>query len=199
MSDAPKIAAIVLAAGRSIRMGDVNKLLAGFDGEPMLARALAQVEATGIEPIYVVIGHQAEDVRAVLSGHDVRFVHNENYQNGLSASVIAGVSAVGDNIDGVLIILGDMPLVGVSDIAALVAAFKGRADICLPVWKGKRGNPVLWGREYFAELQELEGDKGARELLQEHSDRVVEVEMSGDGILRDVDTAGDLDKMQKPS
>jgi len=195
MTDRPTIAAIVLAAGCSTRMGDTNKLLADFHGLPMIAQTLAQVKAAGIEPVYVVTGHEAEKVKAALSNHHLRFVDNAQFYNGLATSLVAGIKALSDDIDGALIILGDMPLVRAENIAALVGAFKQHLDICVPFFQGRRGNPVVWGRGYFSQLKKLEGDQGARKLLSLHGQAVIEVEMVGDGILRDFDTASELAKV----
>ena len=188
----PIIAAIVLAAGRSTRMGEINKLLTDFNGQPMVAQTLAQVQAAGIRQICVVTGHQAEKIEAALDENEVVFAHNGDFRDGLSTSIIAGVRALGSEINGVVIMLGDMPLVSGRDINSLVAAFQNNSDICVPNWQGKRGNPVLWGRDYFAQLQELTRDMGARDLLKQFSGRVIEVDMPDDGVLRDFDTAVEL-------
>jgi len=186
------IAAVVLAAGRSTRMGDSNKLLADFNGQPMVAQVLAQVEAAGLKQICVVTGHEADAVEAALSGHAVQFVHNEKYRDGLATSLIAGIRTFGRDVDGAVIMLGDMPLVRGSDIRLLIEAFQNRRDICVPLWRGRRGNPVLWGGDYFSELQKLSGDKGGRDLLALHASSVIEVEMTGEGVLQDFDTVEDL-------
>jgi len=197
MRTKPVIAAIVLAAGRSTRMGEINKLLANFNGQPMVAQTLAQVQAAGIRQICVVTGHEAEKIEAALAGHEVRFVRNENFRNGLSTSLITGIRALGSEVDGVVVMLGDMPLVSGADIRRLIAGFQKSSDICVPVWQGRRGNPVLWGRDYFSGLQELTGDKGARDLINQFSDDVIEVEMMGDGVVRDFDTAVELAERNK--
>jgi len=192
MTEKPVIAGIVLAAGRSTRMGDTNKLLADFNGQPMVERVLAQVEATGIKQICVVTGHEADKVEEALAGHDVRFVRNDKYRDGLSTSLIAGIEVLGDEVDGAVVVLGDMPLVRGADIRLLIQAFNNRGNICVPLSQGRRGNPVLWGGDYFAQLQKLSGDKGARDLLKQYCERVIEVEMAGEGVLRDFDTVDDL-------
>jgi len=192
MGDNPVIVAIILAAGRSTRMGAVNKLLVDFNGMALVERTLAQVRAAGFEKIYVVTGHEAEKVRKVLEGPGVEFVHNEYFADGLSTSINAGIGALGQEVEGVLIALGDMPMIHAMDLQVFRGAFTGPSDICAPVWKGERGNPVLWGRAYFAALKLLDGDKGARDLLQKHADHVIKVQMTDAGVLQDVDTPDDL-------
>lgn len=185
-----RVAAVVLAAGRSSRMGDVNKLLAPVDGVPMVRRVIETVLRASLDPVVVVLGHAAADVRGALDGLPVRFAVNAEYAAGISTSVGTGIRAVAGAVDGAMIVLGDMPWISVPDLQALVEAFapdEGRG-ICAPVVERKRGNPVLWSARYFHELQTLEGDVGARHLLAVHDEDVCEVNVSGHGVLEDVDT-----------
>ena len=194
---APRIAALVLAAGRSRRMEGTNKLLASIDGRPMVTRVAAALAESAADPVVVVLGHEAERVRRSLAGEDVTLVDNPDFAEGLSTSLGRGLEALPAAAEGVLVCLGDMPRVGAEDIDRLIAAFDplaGRA-ICVPTHRGKRGNPVLWGRRFFDEMAALKGDVGARHLIGEHADLVTEVEMSGDGVLVDVDTPGALTRI----
>ncbi len=191
---APRIAALVLAAGRSRRMGARNKLLATVDGKPMVARAAGQAAASKATPVIVVTGHEPEEVASALSGLAVQCVHNKDYAAGLSTSLHRGLARVPAEADGVLICLGDMPRVSAAVIDRLIAAFnpiEGRA-ICVPTWQGKRGNPLLFARRFFAEMQDIAGDTGARHLIGEYPESVCEVAMDevdeGGGVLLDVDT-----------
>ncbi len=191
---APRIAALVLAAGRSRRMGARNKLLAHVDGKPMVAHAARQAAASHAEPVIVVTGHEHEDVESALSGLAVQCVHNPDYAAGLSTSLHRGLGGVPAEADGVLVCLGDMPRVSAAVIDRLIAAFnpvEGRA-ICVPTWQGERGNPVLFARRFFPEMQDIAGDTGARHLIGEYPELVCEVAMDevdeGGGVLLDVDT-----------
>ena len=190
-----RVAAVVLAAGRSRRMAPRNKLLeADARGVPMVARVVDAVLDSGLRPVIVVTGHERERVEAALAGRAVLFAHAEDYAEGLSASLRAGIAAVPGEAEGALVALGDMPLVPAADMARLVAAFdpeEGRA-IVQPTFRGKQGNPVLWARRFFAEMQAIAGDVGARQLVGRHADSLVEVEMPSDGVLRDFDTAETL-------
>ena len=198
----PRIAALLLAAGQSRRMGAVNKLLADIDGAPMVRRvaeALAASKTWG--PTLAVTGHEAARVREALAGLDVTFVHNADYADGLSASLRRGLAALAapergedSEYDGALVCLGDMPDIAAADIDRLVAAFdpdEGRA-IVVPTNRGKRGNPVLWGARFFPRIAALSGDVGARHLIGENAEWVCEVPVCGDGVLRDIDTAETL-------
>jgi molybdenum cofactor cytidylyltransferase len=202
---APRIAAVVLAAGRSTRMGADNKLLADIGGEPMVRRVLGQVLASQAVEVVVVAGHEADLIKTALEGltSDGRcsLVHNPDFAAGLSSSLHRGIAALGETIDGALVCLGDMPQVTAAVIDRLIAAFdplEGRA-ICLPTWAGKRGNPVLLARRYFAEVQAISGDVGARALIGDYPEAVAEVAMddlaSGFGVLEDIDTPEALEAL----
>lgn len=191
-----RLAAVLLAAGQSLRMGR-NKLLEPWQGRPLAAHMLLSLHEAGLSPIIVVTGHQAdrlvEELKAT-AADDVSFVHNPAYAGGLAGSVRAGVAALPDGIDGAVIAQADMPGVGANVIAALIAAFEpteGRA-ICVPTRRGRRGNPILWSKALLDRMHMLTGDVGARSLLVTHADLVSEVEVASDGILLDIDTPDDL-------
>jgi molybdenum cofactor cytidylyltransferase len=187
---APRIAALVLAAGRSTRMGAANKMLQEVDGKPMLASVLDAVEASECSTTVAVTGYETDAVSPLLAGRDLLAVHNPNYAQGLSSSLKAGLRALPRDIDGVLVALGDMPRVSAAHINRLIAAFnplEGRA-IVVPAADGQRGNPVLWSAEFIPAMLSLEGDRGAKPLFEEFADRLAEVEMADDAVLLDIDT-----------
>ncbi len=187
---APRIASVILAAGQSRRMGETNKLLAMVDGKPMVRWAIEAALASAATPVFIVLGHQADLVRQALADVDVTFVDNPEFADGISASVKRGVAALPTGIDGAVVILGDMPKVGGALIDRLVAAYnpvEGRA-LCIPTWRGKRGNPVLIGKQFFAEVQDLAGDVGARPLISQYPELICEVDMDDDAALVDIDT-----------
>jgi molybdenum cofactor cytidylyltransferase len=189
-AQAPKVAAILLAAGQSRRMGGPNKLLEEIGGKPMVRIAAEAVMASSARPVTVVTGHQSALVQAALSGLDVTFVHNPDHAEGLSTSLKAGIAALTDNVDGAIVCLGDMPAVDAGVIDRLIKGFapaEGKA-VVVPTVKGKRGNPVLWGRRFFEALSTIRGDVGARHLIGENIELVHEIEIAGDAVLTDVDT-----------
>jgi molybdenum cofactor cytidylyltransferase len=193
-----RIAGLVLAAGRSSRMAPRNKLLEPVGGEKMVRRVAAVGLASGAQPMIVVTGHEAAFVADALRGLDVTIVANPDYADGMSTSLRAGLRALPAGIDGALILLGDMPEVEGSVLRALMAPFTGEDAICVPVHHGQRGNPVLWGRSYFAEMMELTGDTGAKPLLARHEAHLVEVEVTTDSIFKDVDAPEDLARLKRP-
>lgn len=189
------VAAIVLAAGRSTRMGPRNKLLEPVDGEPMIRCVVTNVLNSGIKPVIVVTGYEAEHVSQTLDGVEVDIVFNPNYADGMSTSLKTGLAALPAGTEGAMICLGDMPEVESSVFRALLAAFTGPNAICVPVHRGHIGNPVLWGRAYFAEMMTLTGDSGAKPLMAQHAAHLIEVDVATDAIFHDVDAPADLTRL----
>lgn len=185
-SAAAPVPALVLAAGMSRRAGPVNKLLIDVNGRPMVAAVAERVLAAGFAPVHVVTGFEAARVEAALSDLDVVFVHNPDFEEGMASSIRHGVGALADDAAGVLIVLGDMPWVTVATLAALSADVAADA-IRRPVMDGRPGNPVLFGRRFFAELVALDGDRGAKLVIQTHADAVTDVAVADPGIFRDLD------------
>ncbi|HEX9449710.1 MAG TPA: molybdopterin-binding/glycosyltransferase family 2 protein, partial [Dongiaceae bacterium] len=186
---APRIGAVILAAGQSSRMGR-NKLLLELAGKPLIAHVADHALALGLPEIVVVLGHEADAVRQALANRPLRFVTANDYASGMSASLKTGLAALSPAIDAALVLLGDMPLVSTGLLRRLIGAYnplEGRS-IVLPVQDGKRGNPVLWDRRFFEEMQNLAGDVGARHLIGTHGDQVAEVTAETTAIFRDIDT-----------
>lgn len=195
---APKIAAILLAAGRSRRMGKINKLLEDVYGIPMIARVAEALQASQAEPVIAVTGHEAERIGKALQKHRFTRVHNPDYADGLSTSLVAGLGQLPPDCDGFLVCLGDMPTLGPEIIDRLIAAFSpqdGRR-ICVPTFNGKRGNPVLWDRSFAESMAELKGDVGAKHLIGENEDVVAEVAMDDAAVLSDIDTPAALAQLR---
>ncbi|WP_213770348.1 molybdopterin-binding/glycosyltransferase family 2 protein [Bradyrhizobium sp. dw_78] len=184
------IAAVILAAGRSTRMGGPNKLLAELGGKPLVRIVTEQVLASKASDVIVVTGHQAAEVEKALAGLKVKFVRNPDFVAGLASSVKAGIAAVPGNADGAVVCLGDMPLIEARLIDRLIEAFAPDSGnlIVVPVSDNRRGNPVLWSRRFFDELTKLDGDIGARHLIAKHSEAVAEVAVEGHGAFLDIDT-----------
>ncbi len=192
-------AALVLGAGRSSRMGGPNKLLAEIGGRPLVRIVVEQALASRARPVIVVTGHQRERVEAALGGLPVKFVHNPNFAEGLGTSLRTGIAALPAEVDGVIVCLGDMPQVDAALIDKLIGALdpdKG-ALVVVPTIDGKRGNPVVWSRRFFADLMTVEGDVGARYLIGRYPEAVVEVPLSGTAALTDVDTPEALAAVKK--
>lgn len=186
---APRIAALVLAAGKSSRMGS-NKLLADLQGKPMISRTIERIVEAQIASVSVVTGYQAEDVTSALANQNVTIIHNPLFAEGLATSLRKGVAALQNSCDAILVCLGDMPLIDPRDINRMIAAFNPAENrsIVVPVHESTYGNPMLWGAEHFSALLACEGDRGARGLLEKLKEDVVEVTVDNQGVVLDADT-----------
>lgn len=192
---APRLGALLLAAGQSRRMGPDSKLLLPFPDKPMVAVTAEHLREAGcFAPILVVTGSRGAEVRAALEASEagpLTFIEAPDYAEGLSHSLIAGLKhALTLPLDGLLIALADMPLVGAEDLRALAAAFDpaaGRAVI-VPTVDGQRGNPTLWARDLLPEMLALTGDQGAKRLMDRFTDRLFELIRDNPGLLADLDT-----------
>ncbi len=185
----PKVAAIILAAGQSLRMGKANKLLTEFKGKSYVRCVTESAISANLDEVIVVTGHERERIEEELSDLKLSFVHNSHFTDGLSTSLKAGIEPLGPQVDAALILLADMPLITEDIIRELVTSysFGHEKRIIIPYCKGQQGNPVLWPRHYFCELVTLKGDQGARQLFKAYSHAIHKVEM-GEEVLLDIDT-----------
>lgn len=194
-----RVSAVVLAAGRSARMGKAKQLLRGGGGQTMLERTLANVRASRVDEVVLVLGASADEIRqaipaALLDG--IRIVANEDYASGMASSLRAGLAAVSSESNGALIVLGDQPLVRPETMSRIVEQYCGSdAEIVVPHYQGSRGNPVLLGRSVFAEAMALEGDVGCRAIFARHTDGILRVDVDDAGILADVDSREDFERL----
>lgn len=183
------VAALILAAGRSTRMGGPNKLLATIDGKPLIAHVVDAAGASAASSVTVVTGHMADRIAAAIDADAVTVVANPDYADGLSTSLRAGLAALPDAAEAVIVLLADMPKVDAAMIDRLIATFDPTvgALVVVPTFEGKRGNPVLWSRRFFADLAAIQGDTGARHLIGAYPEAVVEIEL-GPAVALDLDT-----------
>lgn len=186
---AARVGAVLLAAGRSSRMGGPNKLLARFDGVPLARRTAERLAASGAGPVVAVVGHQAAQLRGLFEGLPLTVVENPDFASGLAGSLKAGIRALPPDIDGAFVALADMPGVTTADYDRMIAAFRkhGGLAVVRATAGGQRGNPVILPRALIARIEELEGDTGARHLIETGGLEIVDVEL-GEAARVDVDT-----------
>jgi molybdenum cofactor cytidylyltransferase len=184
-----RVDGILLAAGQARRAGGINKLLARIDNEPVVRIAARNALESGLASLTVVAGHMSTEIEAALDGLPVTIVHNPDYVEGMAGSIRAGIAALPATADAALILLADMPEVTAEAIDRLIAAYAPEAGVLVvgAAHDGKRGNPVLWDKSHFEALARLEGDSGARHLLDQHPDDLTLVE-TGPGARLDLDT-----------
>ncbi len=193
----PFVSALVLAAGLSGRMGDVDKLTEPVEHAPLIRRSAAAAEMSRADEVLVIVGPEDDPrtgprLAALMGG--ARVVHNPENDEGMASSIRAGLTAIDPRADAVLVMPADMPLLGADHIDAVIGAFDPEAEksICRAVdEQGRPGHPVLFGRRYFDALSEIEGDQGARAVIEAHRDQLAEVTTLGQGAILDLDTPED--------
>jgi len=191
------ISAIVLAAGMSKRMGTPKQLLR-LDGKTLLEHTLANVRASGVSEIVLVLGFAAESIEKELSTEDVRIVRNQDYQQGMGTSLRIGLAALDPQATAALIVLADQPFVQPGTFNQLIACHEeSKPQIVIPMFNGFRGNPVLLDRSVFAELQNLTGDIGCRAIFGNHTENIRKLEVNDIGILLDIDSQEEYKKFAK--
>lgn len=188
----PTVGGVLLAAGSSSRFEHGNKLLAEVDGEPIVRHAARSLLGSSLADVVVIVGYQAEAVRAALEGLDLSFRVNEDYADGQSTSVARGVAVARERgWDAVVFGLGDMPWVEPATVDALLSAYADDVGpVLAPAYEGRRGNPTLFDARYFDALAAVSGDKGGREILEAEGQFL---SVDDRGVLRDVDRTEDLD------
>ncbi|MDH3666355.1 MAG: nucleotidyltransferase family protein [Paracoccaceae bacterium] len=194
MPKRPKVSALVLAAGQSRRMGGRDKLMEPVAGRPLLRHVVEAVLASAVEDVAVVLPPDAADRGAALEGSGARIVLNPRAEEGMGRSIAAGMAALGPETDAVMVVLADMPDLGPADFDRLIAAFdqeEGRAIVRAVTAAGKPGHPVLFARRFFELLSGLEGDHGARGVVEDHREYLTDVPVTGDAASVDLDTPED--------
>jgi molybdenum cofactor cytidylyltransferase len=185
------LSAILLAAGKSQRMGKLKQLMP-FGKSTIIEQALDNLLSSVVAETIVVLGHKAEEIKKTIAARAVKIAVNPDYPQGMSTSIIAGLNLVSGQAQAVMLALGDQPLVDSQTINRLIAEFS-RHDkgIAVPAYKGKRGHPVIFAIKYKAELLKLKGDIGAREIIRHHPDDVLEIAVASESVITDIDTRDD--------
>lgn len=184
------VSALILAAGKSSRMAHQHKLLLPVGNKPLIAHTVEHVLQARVAEAIVVLGHNADRIRATLLQQPVRFALNENYTLGLSTSIKTGLAACQETSDAVLMCLADQPFVTSVEIDLLISRLEQtpRASIAVPTFKGKQGNPVLFKMCHRQAMHQLTGDVGCKSIIERNRFETLEVAVLNDNVLRDVDT-----------
>ncbi len=180
-----------MAAGESRRMG-FPKMLLNFSGKTMIENVISNVAESETDGILVVLGANREDLIDLIRKFDVKHCYNDRYKEGMLSSVRCGFSNLPSDFTAALVFQGDQPFVSASVINIVINAYRSSGKgIVIPVYKGKRGHPLLLDRKYSEEIAALDPDKGLRSISYLHPEDVLEVETDVQGILRDIDTYED--------
>jgi molybdenum cofactor cytidylyltransferase len=193
------VSAVVLAAGRSARMGEAKQLLR-VGGSTVLERTLENVRGSGVSEIVLVLGASAEVIREQLPHAffgGLKVVVNQDYEDGMASSLREGLAAVSPKMDAAFIVLADQPFVRPETMDRIIDKYRhADAEIVVPYYRGQRGNPVLLDRSVFSEAMALEGDTGCRAIFGSHAAGIVEVDVDDEGILQDIDDRGDYERLR---
>ena len=191
------MSAIVLAAGLSTRMGGVNKLLLPFKGKTVIVTVVEHLVNAGIEEIIVVTGNHAEQVKNLLKHLDVKVIYNEDFKKGMTSSIKKGVLGVKGN--SYMICLGDMPFITNEEYLQIRTFFEKQrhlndACICIPTYKNKKGNPVVFSSFFKSEIFKHTNMEGCKGIIAGNQQNVYKLEMKAANILKDIDTADNYSK-----
>jgi molybdenum cofactor cytidylyltransferase len=185
------IAAVVLAAGLSSRMGRQKQTLP-LKGRPMLEQVLRTYRRAKVDRVVVVLGAEAAEVKKNIRFQREKVVINPGYKAGMSSSLRMGLGEVERDAEAVIIALGDQPFVSAETINLLVDAHRtSKAPVVVPAYHGARGNPVLFDRTVFSQIKEIQGDVGAKSVVARNRNRVLQVDVEDSGVLWDIDTPSD--------
>ena len=191
-----RIGAVILAAGMSSRMGEAKQLLR-LGENTLLGHAVENVRGSRVNEIVLVLGHEAETIRERVAIENLNVVINQAYRQGMGTSLRVGLSALSPEVDAALIVLADQPFVRSATLDQIIEQYQqSNAQIAIPTYKGLRGNPVLFDRSVFAEVMALGGDIGCRAIFGNHVEGIVKVPVEDVGILLDLDSKGDFEKLQ---
>lgn len=180
--------ALVLAGGESKRMGS-PKMLLPFRGMTMVENVIASIKSSGIDEVFVVVGAERDRISEVLQKHNVHTCFNINYREGMLSSVIHGIKCLPEPTSAVLVFQGDEPLISPLSTRKVIETYHSTGKgLVVPVYKGKRGHPLLIDNKYFHEIEMLDHSRGLRNLSERHPDDIAEAETDDPGILKDFDT-----------
>lgn len=192
-----EIAAIVLAAGLSSRMGKFKLLLPWIDDKPIITHVVSKLIDYPLKHILVITGNRAEEIQTTLVDFNVTFPHNPDFAEGeILSSLKVGIQNMPETVDAVLVVPGDLPRVPVSVLQAVISAYDEDA-IIVPNHKGKNGHPVMFPRRFWKEILSLTPDKAPRAILKANPDAVRKIVVDSDGILADIDTPDDYQRELK--
>ncbi len=182
------IVGIILAAGESKRMGTLKQLLPW--GETVLLQRVVEVaEASRLETVRLILGYRADEIASgIIVSSKTRILVNQDFRDGMSSSVKCGIRNTPPDAEAFMLMLGDQPQIGTNAIDALIDAYRAsKRGITIPVFKGRRGHPVLFDAMYREELLSID-DQGAREVVRKHAENILEVSIDSEDILTDMDT-----------
>lgn len=186
------IAAILLVAGQSKRMGGENKLTKKIQGVPLIKHSVKNILAASIDDLIIVLGYQKEIIEKLIDKNNkIKFIFNKDFENGIASSIKTGLNNLSEKTESFFICLGDMPMVN-HDIYNQLIKSKGNKEIIVPTYKGQQGNPVLFNKSMKEKIMDITGDVGAKKILELNKDKTLNLEINDQGITKGFDTQNDF-------
>ena len=194
-----KIAVTILAAGGSKRMGNLNKLLLLLNDRSIIYRVCKMVLDAEVDQIILVTGHQNKEVEKSIPEGINTIVYNKNWEKGMMTSIYAGMCGMDNDVDGNMIILGDMPLISTVTINKIIQEFNkyNGNHIVYPIYDNKQANPVIFPKKYFPEILSSKGDKGCKKVLKKYPRDALGIQINSDEVIIDCDTRDDYFSVEK--
>ena len=186
------ISAILLAAGQSKRMNGENKLIRKIRGVPLIKLSVKNILASSIDELIIVLGHQKEIIEKLIDKNEkIKFVFNKNFESGMASSIKTGLNNLSEKTEAFFICLGDMPMVN-QDIYNQLIQSKNNKEIIVPTYKGQQGHPVLFSKSTKEKIMTIQGDVGAKKILELNVDKILNVEVGNQSIREDFNTKDDF-------
>jgi len=186
------ISAILLAAGQSKRMNGVNKLTKEIQGIPLIKLSVKNILASSINELIIVLGHQKEIIEKLIDKNEkIKFVFNKNFESGMASSIKTGLNNLSEKTEAFFICLGDMPMVN-SDIYNQLIQSKNNKEIIVPTYNGQQGNPILFSKSIKEKIMTIQGDVGAKKILELNKNKILNVEVGNQSIRKDFNTKDDF-------
>jgi len=191
------ISSILLAAGQSKRMSGENKLIKSVKGIPLIKCALNNILKSHVNEIIIVLGYQNETIEKLIDKTSrIKFVFNSNFESGMASSIKKGIKKLSKKTDSFFISLGDMPSINYDTYNQLIKCNKNKKAI-VPMFKGQQGNPVLFPKSFEEKFLSIQGDSGAKKILEINKKEVLYLEINDPGIIRDLDVPNDFNNLSK--
>ncbi len=182
------ISAILLAAGQSKRMNGENKLTKEIQGIPLIIHSVKNILSSSINELIIVLGYQKEIIEKLIDKNEkIKFVFNKDFESGMASSIKAGLNHLSEDSEAFFICLGDMPMVN-KDIFNLLIKSKNNREIIVPTYKNKQGNPILFSKSMKKKIMTIEGDAGAKKVLELNKDKTLNIETNDQSITKNFNT-----------